>query len=151
MELRFPPIVVLLVSVGTMWSVAGLGVLTMYEVSAVSAVAAIVLVILGLRIGAAGLAAFRRAGTTADPRTPGEASVLVRSGIYTRTRNPMYLGMAMVLTGWAVYLGDVGAAAVVPLFVLYMNAFQIKPEERALRAKFGQEYDEYCSVVRRWL
>ncbi len=63
----------------------------------------------------------------------------------------MYLGFLLVLVAWAVYLSNVVALLLVPTFVLYMNRFQIKPEERALAAKFGTQYTAYMHRVRRWL
>jgi protein-S-isoprenylcysteine O-methyltransferase Ste14 len=63
----------------------------------------------------------------------------------------MYLGMATLLLAWAVYLSNVAALAGLALFVAYMNRFQIAPEERALRARFGQDFEAYCRRVRRWL
>src|SRR5690625_901411 len=151
MELKVPPPIVFLVSVGIMRLMVGRGVLVLYEQNAVSTVVALCLLVAALVIGVAGLAAFRTAGTTFNPRNPRDASVLVRSGIYGRTRNPMYLGMVLALAAGAVYWGDLGAVLVVPLFILFMNRFQIKPEERALRANFGVAYDEYRAEVRRWL
>jgi protein-S-isoprenylcysteine O-methyltransferase Ste14 len=72
-------------------------------------------------------------------------------GVYRISRNPMYLGFLLALAGWAVYLSNAGAAVLVPAFVAYMTQFQIKPEERALLAKFDSEFAQYTSRVRRWL
>jgi protein-S-isoprenylcysteine O-methyltransferase Ste14 len=94
---------------------------------------------------------FWRARTTANPMKPSSTSFLVTSGIYRFTRNPMYLGMLLLLVGWALYLANVLALLFLPAFILYMNRFQIEPEERALTARFGQEYLEYASRVRRWV
>ena len=63
----------------------------------------------------------------------------------------MYLGLALILLGWAIYLGNIAALAGLPLFVLYINRFQIAPEERALAERFGAEFEAYRSRVRRWL
>ena len=63
----------------------------------------------------------------------------------------MYLGFLLLLVAWALYLENLGAALMLPLFVLYMNRYQIAPEERALHRKFGSEYLEYTRRVRRWL
>lgn len=112
---------------------------------------AAVLVVSGIAIARAGLVAFRRAGTTSDPTQPGKSSFLVRGGIYRFSRNPMYLGVLLVLVGWAVFLPDVLAFAVLPLFVLYLTWFQILPEERALSSRFGAEFVDYASKVRRWV
>jgi protein-S-isoprenylcysteine O-methyltransferase Ste14 len=98
-----------------------------------------------------GLASFRRAGTTFNPLKPEATSSLVVSGVYAFTRNPMYLGFLFVLVGWAVFLSNALAFLLLLLFVLYMNRFQIQPEERVLTARFGQEFLAYKSRVRRWI
>jgi protein-S-isoprenylcysteine O-methyltransferase Ste14 len=103
-------------------------------------------VICGLGIGS-----FRRAGTTVNPMKPDSSSSLVVSGIYTQTRNPMYLGFLLVLLGWALYLSTVLAFLFLPAFILYMNRFQIYPEEKALASLFGEEFASYKSRVRPWL
>jgi protein-S-isoprenylcysteine O-methyltransferase Ste14 len=109
------------------------------------------LFILALSTAGRGIAAFRRAQTTANPLDPDQASKIVSTGIYGRTRNPMYLGLTVLLTGWAVWLWSPWGALGPVLFFLYMTRFQIMPEERALTAKFGQEYLTYRQQVRRWL
>ena len=84
------------------------------------------------------------------PRAPERSSRLVTGGVYRFSRNPMYLALALFLLAWALWLGN-GAALVWPaLFAAYLTRFQIVPEERALAAKFGQEYAQYCRRVRRW-
>ncbi len=113
--------------------------------------AAVVVASAGVAIALAGVLQFRRARTTVNPLQPSAASALVIRGVYKRTRNPMYLGMALVLLGWAVYLSSLAAAAVLPIFVAYMNRFQIGPEERALQARFGEDFARYRKAVRRWL
>jgi protein-S-isoprenylcysteine O-methyltransferase Ste14 len=75
----------------------------------------------------------------------------VCSGIYQVSRNPMYVGLALFLTAWAVYLSSIWACLGVLGFVLYISRFQIAPEERALTKIFGTEFTNYQSKVRRWL
>ncbi len=104
---------------------------------------------LGLKIAAA--LAFRARGTTVNPISPERSAALVVDGLYRVTRNPMYLGSALILAGWALHLGAWVAILTVPFFVLYMNRFQIGPEERALSALFGADYDAYRARVRRWI
>ena len=108
-------------------------------------------VAVSLVIGVAALLGFRRARTTVNPLSPEKASALVVSGLYRWTRNPMYLAMLLLLIGWAGLIANWAALAILPLFVIYLNRFQIEPEERALRARFGEEFDNYCRKVRRWL
>ena len=105
----------------------------------------------GLGLDMLGLLAFRRAKTTINPLMPGKSSSLVASGIYRLTRNPMYVGMALVLCGWAVLLAHVGSVLGPVVFVAYITRFQILPEERFMAAKFGDAFDAYCAQVRRWL
>jgi protein-S-isoprenylcysteine O-methyltransferase Ste14 len=113
-------------------------------------VAALLLLVAGA-IGIAGVRAFGRARTTVDPLRPQRASALVTSGIYQRTRNPMYVALAIALLAWAIWLGHPLALLGVVAFVAWMNRYQIAPEEHALRALFGAEFERYCSEVRRWL
>lgn len=105
----------------------------------------------GAALALAGVVAFRRAATTVNPTTPQASSSMVTTGVYGFTRNPMYVGFALALLGWALWLGNGLALLAVPAFVLYMNRFQIAPEERMLRSKFGQPYAQYLQQVRRWL
>ena len=86
----------------------------------------------GIAVAMAGVIEFRRARTTVDPRNPAASSSIVTSGIYRMTRNPMYLGFLLWLVAWAVYLGNPLALAGPVAFVVYMNRFQIGPEERIL-------------------
>jgi protein-S-isoprenylcysteine O-methyltransferase Ste14 len=113
--------------------------------------ALIVFVGMGAAIGFAGVWSFHRARTTVNPWRPHAASELVVSGIYQRTRNPMYLGLLLALVGWGLYLANVYALLLAGTFVPYMNRFQIRPEERALEQAFGQDFPDYCRQVRRWL
>jgi protein-S-isoprenylcysteine O-methyltransferase Ste14 len=113
--------------------------------------AAIALVLLGFGITYAGVRAVSRAKTTLNPTKPETASALVTSGIYRFTRNPMYLGMATWLLAWSAWLGTPVGLLGAPLFMLYMNRFQIGPEERALSKLFGAEFAAYLVRVRRWL
>ena len=105
----------------------------------------------GTAVALAGVLVFRKADTTVDPRVPQQSSSLVVRGIYRYSRNPMYVGFLLLLAALACYLMNVAAFALLPLFMLYMNRFQIAPEERHLLQKFGTEYQAYCEKVRRWL
>ena len=93
----------------------------------------------------------RRARTTVNPLRPERASALVTTGVYRITRNPMYVGMALMLLAWAVLLASPAALAGPVTFIAYMNRFQIGPEEDALDTLFGPDYAAYRSRVRRWL
>lgn len=105
----------------------------------------------GMAITFIGAGAFRREGTTVDPTHPEKASSLIVSGVYRFSRNPMYLGFLLVLTGWGMHISNLLAFAALPVYVAYMTRFQIIPEERALQAGFGSAYSDYRKSVRRWL
>ena len=105
----------------------------------------------GAAIVLTGVLTFRRMKTTVNPLTPEATTTMVTSGIYRFTRNPMYLGFLLALVGWAIYLSHVLAFAFLPLFVWYMNRFQILPEERALGTKFSGAFILYKRSVRRWI
>jgi protein-S-isoprenylcysteine O-methyltransferase Ste14 len=109
------------------------------------------LALLSGAIALAGVVAFRANKTTVNPLNPSAASAFVSSGVYRFSRNPMYLGFLLALAAWAVYLSNALAALFLPAFVLYMNRFQIEPEERALLAKFGPAFSQYMAAVRRWI
>jgi protein-S-isoprenylcysteine O-methyltransferase Ste14 len=109
------------------------------------------LVLLGLFLDSGGLLSFIRSKTTINPINIEKASALVTGGVYRFTRNPMYLGMAFLLTALAIWLQTPLAFVGPVLFVGYITRFQIIPEERALQKLFGQEYLDYSQRVRRWL
>jgi protein-S-isoprenylcysteine O-methyltransferase Ste14 len=105
----------------------------------------------GIAFSGAGSMAFKRAKTSFNPLHPELASSLVTSGVYRVTRNPMYVGMLLGLLAWAVGLASPVSLAGPVAFIIYINRFQIAPEEKALAAQFGREFEAYKSSVRRWL
>jgi protein-S-isoprenylcysteine O-methyltransferase Ste14 len=150
LELRIPPLLVWLVIAGAMFGVAYSAPRLSFTLSGSSAIA-LTLAALGGAVAFSGVVAFHEKRTTVNPLTPSASSSVVSSGVYRVSRNPMYLGLLLALGGWAVYLSNAGAALLLPAFVAYMTQYQIKPEERALVAKFGSEFEQYMSRVRRWL
>ena len=94
---------------------------------------------------------FRRARTTVNPLRPANASALVTTGPFALSRNPMYVGMATLLAGWAAWLGTPWALTGLVAFVAWITRFQILPEERVLAQRFGAAFDAYRGRVRRWL
>ena len=105
---------------------------------------------IGFLILAVALYQFKRAKTTVDPLNPERVSSLVTTGIYSFTRNPMYLTMLLLLIAFGLRLGNAFNVLVAAGFVYYMNHFQIKYEEAALLSHFGQKYKLYRKAVRRW-
>ncbi len=150
LELKVPPLALVLLVGAAMWLASvvapALALLVPFKYAIAIAVA-----LAGTSAVLLGAFSFRRASTTLNPLHPEAASSLVTTGIYRVTRNPMYLGFALVLLAWAVLLGNALAFVLVPAFALYMNRFQIEPEERALSTMFGAEFAAYQRRVRRWL
>jgi protein-S-isoprenylcysteine O-methyltransferase Ste14 len=110
---------------------------------------AVVLIAFGAGVALAGVRRFRRAGTTVLPF--GGTSQLVSSGIYRFTRNPMYLGMALTYAGLALLLNSVWCLLLLPVALVSVHVLAIRPEERYLSEKFGEEYRDYRTRVRRWI
>lgn len=150
LELKIPPVVVVLLTGAAMW-LASVALPSLAFSFPGRPVAAAALAVAGGVVAVLGVMTFRQARTTVNPFTPQAASALVTSGIYRFTRNPMYLGMLLLLAGVAVFLGNAAALLLLPAFVGYMNQFQIKPEERALTAIFGPDFTVYRQKVRRWI
>jgi len=98
-----------------------------------------------------GMIQFGKSGTTIATTHPEKASLLVNTGIYRYSRNPMYVGVSLFLFALGIFLDDGLALLMIPLFVVYLTYFQIIPEERALEKRFGDEYHEYKKSVRRWI
>ncbi len=150
LELKVPPPVVALLLAIAMWLATSASGALAFALPARLEIA-LAVAALGGAISAAGVVSFRRARTTVNPTRPDTASSLVTTGIYRLTRNPMYLGLFLVLAGWAIHLSNAVAFAGPLLFVLYMDRFQIAPEERALAARFGAAFEDYRRRTRRWI
>ena len=148
--MKIPPVAQVLAVAAAMWLIA-----KYVPALSVAIPARKVLVVLFFCLGGAvaipGITAFRTAGTTVDPRYPEKASNLVVAGVYRYSRNPMYLGLLLLLIAWALYLSNLLGFAGLPLFVLGMNRLQIRHEEAAMEALFGDEYRAYKQKVRRWI
>lgn len=150
LETRIPPLLLLLIAVLGVWWLA----LVLPQSSLpwwLRLPLAVVLLLAGLVFCLAGLRAFRRVGTTVNPVDPEATSTLVRSGVYRLSRNPMYLGFVFLLLAQAVWLQAPFGLVVVAGFIAWVTRFQIVPEDRALRQRFGDEFTAYCAGVRRWL
>lgn len=150
LELKIPPVVLVALFALAMWLLAPL-VPSLLVPQSWRLVLAGTFAASGVAIALSGVLAFRRANTTVDPRVPEQSSSLVIRGIYRYSRNPMYVGFLLLLVALGFYLMSAAALALLPLFVLYMNQFQIAPEERYLLDKFGADYQAYTQQVRRWL
>jgi protein-S-isoprenylcysteine O-methyltransferase Ste14 len=147
---KIPPPVVGATAAAVMWAATTLGAAPA-PLSMPQTVGCALLVTAGVLFDGLGLLAFRAARTTINPMAPQRTRALVTGGVYRITRNPMYVGMALLLSAWAVALGSMWALAGPLGFMLFITRFQIRPEEQALHALFGETYAAYCRRVRRWL
>lgn len=110
-----------------------------------------VLFLLGFGILFSAARSFKKHKTTINPIKIETASSLVVSGIFSYSRNPMYLGMALILLGLSLKFNLIGGLIFTALFILFITNFQIKPEEKAMQKIFGEEFLSYKNKVRRWL
>ena len=150
LELKIPPPAVAVFVAIVMWGVSWTTP-TLNVPGPVRTYVAVAFAAIGVAFSVSGFIAFRRAKTTINPTTPDSATSLVVSGVYTITRNPMYVGLVFVLVAWAAFLSSGWALAGPLAFAAYIRRFQIAPEERALAAIFGPKYSDYKAKVRRWL
>ena len=111
----------------------------------------LLVLVAGLSVNILAVITFRRGKTTINPLKPDTASQLMRTGIYRLSRNPMYLGMLLMLCAWTIWLGNLINLVALPLFVWYMTKFQIIPEELALAELFQEEFSTFKAEVRRWI
>lgn len=150
LELKIPPVVLVIIFALAMWlgSAFAPGLDVQFPFGGILAG---IFGLLGVMIAAFGVHEFKRAKTTVNPTKPQSTSSLVRTGIYSHTRNPMYLGFLLILVGWAIAMANLVPFLVLPGFVIYMNRFQITPEERTLALIFGQDFNAYCVEARRWI
>jgi len=149
LESRVPPPAIILVVAVFMWLIARAVSSFHFDIPAHNWLA-VVLVAAGFVTGLSGVVTFRHAKTTLNPLKP-HASSLVTWGVYAISRNPMYLGGLIMLLGWAIFLSNALTFLFLPVYVLYINRFQIAPEERVLTSLFGQTYVAYQARTRRWL
>ena len=150
MPLLIPPPLVVALCGYAMWLLAEQLAFGRFAFAGQRPLAGLVL-LAGLALMAAAAWTMFRARTTVNPLRPERASRLVTSGVFAYSRNPIYLGDALILLALALYFGNWFAFLLLPLFVAFIGRFQIRPEERALQRLFGDDYRTYCARVRRWL
>ena len=109
------------------------------------------LLILGLVVFISAVKSFRRHKTTVNPLEPRQASSLVTSGIFKFSRNPMYLGMLIILLSISFKFNLIGGMVTSLFFYIYITKFQILPEEAAMNDLFGDEFIDYSKKTRRWI
>ena len=149
LELKVPPAVVFFLCVGLIWTIDYL--FPPMFVLSLSSWIFWALLVIGALTSVIGLIQFAVRSTSVNPHKPDHVSSLVTSGVYRLSRNPMYLGMLIILFAAALKFGHPIGLIILPLYVLYMNRFQIEPEEKAMEKKFGEKFRKYRQDVRRWV
>lgn len=150
LKLKIPPVALTLITGILMWAISVLFSDTRFTLSS-NIIIAVAVFCIGVIFALLGVLEFKKAETTVDPRVPHKTSSLVASGVYKLSRNPMYIGFLFMLLAWAFYLSQILVFLFLPLFVIYMNWFQIIPEEHFMLQKLGEEYTSYRRKVRRWI
>lgn len=149
MTLKLPPALVFLIFGGFMYLLATYLPVGYFDFFGRLFLMKFFIVLSTVVIGIA-LTQFLKHKTTVDPHNPSKTEKLITKGIYNYTRNPMYLGMLLLLLAWGLWLGNAFNTLLAAAFVAYMNRFQISAEEAALRVRFGKAYERYLIKVRRW-
>ena len=150
MKLLIPPPFVALICLVLMWVTASYLPAFSFDFP-FRVMLALGLCIIGGAVDLMAVALFIRNKTTVSPVAPQRTDKLVVEGIYRYTRNPMYLGMALLILAIGLWVGNATVFPALALFIWYITTFQIMPEEAALLEKFGSAYEDYCSKVRRWI
>lgn len=150
LTLKIPPLVQLLVVALVMWLAARF-LDTGETYSTWQGLLFILLLAAGVTIICVAMITLYKMGTTIDPRDPSQTSTLVSVGIFSYSRNPIYLGLLLILIAWNIHLYSFYACVGLPLFIWLITKLQIIPEEQQMGAKFGVDYFHYCERVRRWI
>ena len=150
LALKVPPVAQVIITAAAMYGVSKMVPALTFSLNGSTALA-VGLGVMGLSLGIMGVTQFRIAQTTPNPQALEQVSSLVTSGVYQYSRNPMYVGLVLILLGWAFYLSHFLAFVLLPIFILYITRFQIQPEERMMAQKFGKIYQDYLNKVRRWI
>jgi protein-S-isoprenylcysteine O-methyltransferase Ste14 len=150
MKLKIPP-PVMAVSLAVLTWMTSRSIPPLWPPGAMVTYLALMLAVGGTVIDMSAKSLFLRARTTVNPLTPEEATSMVRAGVYRWSRNPMYVGRAMQLLAIAMYLASWVGLIGVAFFVVYLDRFQIRAEERALAERFPNEFPAYKATTRRWL
>ena len=150
MKLLIPPPIQALLSVTMMWLISRYFTYVNFTFNGINLLALVFLIIAVILL-ILSVNKFIEIKTTISPLKPNKTSSLVNSGIYSYTRNPMYLGLLLILFSTAFLLKNFISFLIIPLFIFFITKNQILPEEEALENLFGEEYKNYKEKVRRWV
>lgn len=151
-KLKIPPLLLFILCIALMWLIKRFlpGDLPDYRHMVILMLGTFIIMI-AVIIAVLAVVTIRKAKTTMSPFQPQNTTQMVIWGLYSKSRNPMYLSLLLGLIAWAIWLGSIWVWFVLPLFIWLITYFQIKPEEQILTQKFGQRYLDYSRQVRRWL
>lgn len=150
LENKIPPPVLLIITLTAMYFLSPYD--TVLQLNAtIAAVAAVVVVLLALTLAISANVHFRKAQTTINPLKPDSATTLVTTGVFTISRNPMYLGMVLISLAAAIWQSSLVGVLLSGGLCWCLNRLQIVPEERAMKELFGEQFDRYQQQVRRWI
>lgn len=142
-----PPFVVLILVISTFFSSKKIDLIYIPFQTLIS----IFILCIGILILINPVLKFKRSKTTINPIKFKKVNKLVTSGIYKYSRNPMYLGLLMIVISSSIYYLNIYSILTPLFFYLWINRFQIKREENFLIEKFGKEYLSYKNKTRRWI
>ena len=111
----------------------------------------LIMILVGLMIIFIAARQFKAVNTTINPIKPENASVLVNKGVFSYSRNPMYLGMLLIIIGFSIIHNLLAIIVIMPIWIIYMTYFQIIPEEEAMEILFEEDFVNYCKKTRRWI
>ncbi|WP_353303577.1 methyltransferase family protein [Sessilibacter corallicola] len=150
LELKIPPPVIGITTAVLMWFIAQNTLQVAIPIETRMVLAA-VFVGIGLVFDASSILRFFKKKTTINPLKPSNTTQLVTTGIYSVSRNPMYLGLLLILMGWFFYLSAPISFLGIIFYLVYITVFQIIPEERILETIFGESFLTYKTKTRRWI
>ena len=111
----------------------------------------IIFVLTGFFVFLSAIRSFKKQETTIDPLNPEKATSLVTNGIFKYSRNPMYLGVILILCSISIQFSLIGGLIIIPIFLLFITKYQIIPEEKAMKNLFKEDFQSYKEKTRRWL
>ena len=142
-----PPILVLVLVISNFFSSKKIDLIHLPNQDLIS----IIILLIGVLILTNPIFKFIKSKTTIDPIKFKKVNKLITSGIYKYSRNPMYLGLLMIVISTSIFYLNIFSITTPFLFYFWINRFQIKREEIFLAEKFGREYMSYKTKTRRWI
>ena len=142
-----PPLLVLILVISNYFSSKKIDLILLPNQNLIS----FIILLVGLLILINPILKFIKSKTTIDPIKFKKVNKLITSGIYKYSRNPMYLGLLMIVISSSIFYLNIYSILTPLFFYLWINRFQIKREEIFLTEKFGKEYLSYKNTTRRWI